>query len=757
MSIPGRIRAANNIGEICACLAALTSLEKHDFPTVRASLDAFTCPMELQGLDARDDADWSYFRTVAQCFYSEVCCLSADYEPCDRLVQKKWEIVVEYFIDAMLDSNTLERFPSMNLKRMKENGGVRCERKQNLRLKLSNSKRRSKDTAHESVNEAGARLKKTEKGNSPGPAYNSARVWSFSRSLGKAIARKEHGPGALTRDSRFGNLFVELDSDLTMGPRDSIPLVSLEKECMRRFTLFRGILSYSAKHTLAGGAISFESLSHMIIACCCHQLFSISKGVHYQACFGRKEGDNDAKSYKHARLLELQSCYAELTVALLSWILRECPTCRSTTFEATLQSARDQLFSQMLLRKTCNVHQSLQQLYRVATSGAVVNTTAARTLASSEGDESGVQNDVFVAIVRRSREIALHLALDQRSNGMRNIYCLFNSFMTLGTSCRANSYQAGICDEWTFDMIAKSLESDNQGASAISRISVDTSPFQQALDDYMRHVSLNRAASREEPKATYQLRHVAIRQFLVPKLLKEDVQLSQKNGILRLLFNILQIEASKSNFTSQEALEVQLIASMAKGIASCLRSALESPSVDDDLICHAFQCARLSLILPYLSEGSPSDMRQEDTVLSWSRHRKDDTDAGKPPRALYLWTFATWMNDVGKMIVCRTDEDKQRFYDFRAKSVSLTVQGQSIWSDKDTCDDDVVTVSSRLVSLEAKVFVEKENTRPITNVYAKSKPKPQAAVTPRDHAEWNPSSSVRRAAKELQAKVLAVL
>jgi hypothetical protein len=61
------------------------------------------------------------------------------------------------------------------------------------------------------------------------------------------------------------------------------------------------------------------------------------------------------------------------------------------------------------------------------------------------------------------------------------------------------------------------------------------------------------------------------------------------------------------------------------------------------------------------------------------------------------------------------------------------------------------------LSLEAKVFVEKENARPVMNVYAKSRSKPQPSLALSEHVEWAPSSTVRKAVKELQAKVISVL
>jgi hypothetical protein len=247
MSIPGRTVAANNIGEVCACLAALTCLDKQDSLTVNASLDTFASSMKAQGWIARDDADQKYFRSMAQCFYSEVCGLSSKYEQCDLLVQNRWDILVEHFVDAMLDSNTLERFPSMNLKRIKENGGVRSERKQSLRIKLANSTRQPEDPSRDSVNEAGARLGKSEKGDSPGPPYNSSHLWPFCESLGKAAARKDGGTELEFREFQMETLLTELDADLMDRPRDLISLVSLEKECLLRMMLFRGVLSSSAR------------------------------------------------------------------------------------------------------------------------------------------------------------------------------------------------------------------------------------------------------------------------------------------------------------------------------------------------------------------------------------------------------------------------------------------------------------------------------------------------------------------------------
>lgn len=754
MSIPGRTVAANNIGEICACLAALTCLDKQDSLIIDSSLDTFASSMKVQGWAARDDVDQGYFRSVAQCFYSELCSLSADYERCNQLVQKRWDIVTEHFVGAMLDSNTLERFPSMNLRRIKENGGARSERKQSLRLKLANSARQSDDPTRESINEAGARLGRGEKENSPGPSYNSSHLWSFCKSLGKAAARRDGVSGGIIREFRLDSVFLDLDSDLASRPRDSIQLVSLEKECLKRMMFFRGILGNSARCRSMTGTLNFEALSNLIIACCCHELASISKGVHYQARFGRKNADDGAKTYKHARLLELQSCYTELTIGLLAWILRECPSTKSASFESTLQCVRDQLFSQILSKRTTiDMHQTLQSLYSVATPGAIGVNTVTRPLAATETDESGVLNDVSLAVVRRSREIILHIALEQRENGLRNVYCLLNAFVTLGIHCKANSLGDG--EERHFlDLFASSMYDDIRNTSAVSRPGTNVSPLQRALDEYMRHVALVRDGRHQESTDALQhLSHVMLRQFLVPKLFKDDVVLSQKKGILFLLSTILQVELKRS--AQEEGLEVHFIASIAKGLASCVRSSLESPVVDDELVCIAFQCTKYSLTFPVLESDDSS--ASDDTVLSWSRrYQNSDASSNKPPHALYLWTFATWMNCVGKMIVGRTDADEKRLHEFRSTAVSLVMQGKSIWNDQES-EDELVQESSRLVSLESRVFVEKENTRPVTNVYAKAKPKQQQSTDSIEKKEWKPSSSVCRAAKELEAKFIAVL
>lgn len=84
----------------------------------------------------------------------------------------------------------------------------------------------------------------------------------------------------------------------------------------------------------------------------------------------------------------------------------------------------------------------------------------------------------------------------------------------------------------------------------------------------MRHVTLERVTGSEESTCLQQLRQVVIRQFLAPKLLKDDLTLLQKKGILRFLSTILPIETRRSGSTHQQPLELNLIASMVKGIAS---------------------------------------------------------------------------------------------------------------------------------------------------------------------------------------------
>lgn len=743
MTVQGRAKAARNAGAICACLAALTCLQKQDFELVDSSLDLLLCPLRRRRWNDQDDPDQSYLRQVVQCFYSELCSLSADYEQCDRLVRKRCDDIVVHFVEAMLDSNTLERFPSINLKRIKAKGGARSERKESLRLTIANSIVQSDDSELDSINDVGARLRKGEARDCPGPAYNSSNLWSFSRSLGKTISRMGGGP-SFDEAKRQDAGFMENDPDLSTEPPDMIPLVSLEKECLKRIALFRAMLSHSVNNSRTEEALCFESLSSIIISSCSYQLLSISEGVRYHGCASREDGPI---SYKHARLLELQTCYAELTVALLSWILREVPSSISETFAKILRHIKENIFSEVLLKQNCDVHSALRNLYTLSTTRLVQNGIPLGSSAA-EADNTGLFNDMFSAVVRRSRQLVLHLASEQRA--ARNVYFLLNSLLAVGTSSSESIVFESGQGENVAELVARSMECDSSKATAVSYLWLDRSRFQEALDEYMRHVELSRSLRDEEKRSIQQLRHVAIRQFLVPKLIKDNVSLSMKRGILCLLSHLLQSEASSMD-SRPELLDMHVIVDMTKGLASCLRFALESHTVDDALIWKAFQCARLVLNLPSpVKDDSLCDI-QDDTVLSRSRHYKDDC-------SLYLWTFATWMNHVGKMLVGRTQEEKRRFVQFRSMVTSLSGRGKSIWCGDNFLDDDVLIGSSRLIELEGKIFAEKENARLVTNMYLKPKLKlTPASVTSADAHEWYPSSSVCRAAKELMAEVIAVL
>jgi hypothetical protein len=753
MTVQGRTQAASNVGAICSCLAALTSLQKQDFDVVDSSLDLLTGPLRRRGWNDQVDPDQSYLRQVVQCFYSEVCCLSADYEQCDRLIRKRRDDIMEHFIEGMLDSNTLERFPSINLKRIKANGGPRSERKESLRLTLANCTIQSDDCELDSINVAGARLRKGEASDLPGPPYNSLHLWSFSENLRKLFSRTRDCPsidGATGQDQGF----MKLDSDLSTRPPDMIPLVSLEKECLKRMALFRGMLSYSASNSRAEGALCFENLSNLIFSSCSYQLVQISEGVRYHARANREDG---SMSYKHARLLELQSCYIELTVTLLTWVLREVPRPISDPFAKTLQHAKENLLSKVLLKQDCNVNSALRQLCTVATTRLIQNDIGVGSSVTAEADKSDPRllDDMFFAAVRRSRQIVLHLASEQHAG--RNVYFLLDSFLAVGRDSSESTVLDRGQGHYAAELIARSMECDVRKATAVSYLQMDRSLFQEALDEYMRHVELSRGLGSKELRSIQQLRHVAMRQFLVPMLIKDYVSLAKKRAILCLLSHLLQSEASRMA-SRQELLEIHAIVDLAKGLASCLRSVLESHTVDDALICKAFQCARHVLNLPSPLIDDSSCQSQEDIVLSWSRHCKDDFDEERPPFSLYVWTFATWMNNVGKMLVGRTDEDKKRLVEFRSKSTTLTSQGRSIWSGDTYLDHDVLIASSRLIELEGKVFAEKENGRLVTNVYAKPKLKVTPASASSTKAdEWHPSSSVRRAAKELMAEVIAVL
>jgi hypothetical protein len=411
----------------------------------------------------------------------------------------------------------------------------------------------------------------------------------------------------------------------------------------------------------------------------------------------------------------------------------------------------------VLLKQDYNVDSALRQLCTVATTPLGQKDIRVGSLVTAEADkpDQRLLDTMFFAAVRRSRQIMLHLASEQHAG--QNVYFLLDSFLAVGRDSSGSTLLDCGQGDYAAKLIASSMECDVRIATEASYLQMDRSIFQEALDEYMRHVERSRGLGSKELRSILQLRHVAMRQFLVPMLIKEHVSLTKKRAILCLLSQLLQLEAS-GMASRQEPLEIHAIVDLAKGLASCLRSALESHTIDDTLICKAFQCARHVLNLPSPLKADSSCQSQEDIVLSWSRRCNDDSDEARPPFSLYVWTFASWINYVGKMLVGRTDEDKKLLVEFRSKSTTLTSQGGSIWRGDAYPYHDVLVASSRLMELEEKIFAEKENGRLVRNVYAKPKIKmTPASASSTEADEWHPSSSVRRAAKELMAEVIAVL
>jgi hypothetical protein len=362
---------------------------------------------------------------------------------------------------------------------------------------------------------------------------------------------------------------------------------------------------------------------------------------------------------------------------------------------------------------------------------------------------------MFFAAVRRSRQIVLHLASEQHAG--HNVYFLLDSFLAVGRDSSESTPLDRGQGDYAAGLIARAMECDVEKTTAVSYLQMDRSIFQQALDEYLRHVECSRGLGSKELRYIQQLRHVAVKQFLVPMLGRDYVSLAKKRAIVCLLSHLLQPEASCIP-SRQDLLEIHAIVDLARGLASCLRSALESHTIDDALICKAFQCARHILNLPSPLNADTPCQNQEDNVLSWSLRCSDDSNEARPPFSLYVWTFAKWMNYVGQMLVGQTEEDKKQLMEFRSKSTFLASQGRSVWSGDTYPYHDMMVVSSRLLELEGKVFAEKENGQIVKNVYAKPKLKvKRASASSTETDEWHPSSSVRRAAKEFMTEVIAVM
>ena len=416
LSTSGRILVATNAGAICSSIAALTSLRTPGSIHFKASFEDFFRG-HRSAYHAADHqsrmGDLAYLKNLGQCFSFELCRYSRISPTCQSVVRSGLEHIINHFLEALVDPEILHRLPSSNKAIISRLGGPKA---QEMEVKyLKRMLRRSPSGDQEDDEAIGARLIDNEMFDSPGPAFMASRLWSFGRLLGNLI--EEISPTD-QEVARIGKVLSKPGGDLEGDAADSsrnslalVPLISMERECMKRVVMLRSIVSVlSEDHIIGRAATNAISLLTKNVL---QNIYYLSAAVEYNE---RRTGGWEANPnadpedlYERARALALQHAYGEVASSFFAWLLYQGAHSNNLhRLNPTVIVLKDVLLRTSLLKSSTNFCSALE-----AHNSKSIPPYVFDVLASKGGSSSGngwLAEDLFDGLGRRYHELIAYAA-----------------------------------------------------------------------------------------------------------------------------------------------------------------------------------------------------------------------------------------------------------------------------------------------------------------------------------------------------------
>ncbi len=557
-------------------------------------------------------SDFMYKQQLRQCLGVELAKVMKHESSCLSLNISEIRILLATFIEALLDVDTLDAFPTSNYKLMLKMGGIESEVKEKRRvhqLSHSNHQYTTEFPGIENVdNEAkGLYQIRDDFLKSPG-RFMAARLWSFGDNLGivlKKWCRKN--PTNSNYNSLLGiaGALLKDDSDLEPGVRDvcmdvlgSLPLLSIEGQCIKRFMKLRAIyrtLLHSGPSEGEKKQLT-DALLSSIIKAIIQQLDTIATCINYHE-------KNKLENHTYAKACALQNAFSHLAIATASWLIKEISVTspESNNFGSFL-------FSSLLLPSLKSGTIDLGKALRP-------NSLIKFDFQPSIGNAITYQSS-FDAINNHVRELVIHAACTD----INKQSTLFDSILECSLS-NAN----GLAINFLPAMVSEEFECKDVE---------DLSCFAKALHLYYSLSSTSSTRSGEkEDRAIIKFRSYAVRKFISRKLWLKDKK--KKIIILNHLEKILNTRSlqrqcgkganfllTNSNSDNKGYLNFcQDICPTVYGLSHCLESTIGYEKFDDLLIKKIFRCFHHILSFT-MSEGN-------NNVFKWCQSRMNHDEHAK--------------------------------------------------------------------------------------------------------------------------------
>lgn len=678
MSSQGMSLVVRHLNAIADCLVALVTTGSLG----RDELSRFLLPSsDFEGEDAM------YFQRFAR-YLSKALASLAEWQPSTvRSLLQQSEPLVFTVLDEFLDADGLRKLPSSNLARIGERTGNKGEKNAFKSLCLLNEGR-------------GGSLKM---------AVNSR--WRSLASLRAVVGDESLDAGGTVQ---LGNWLAQLDLDLdNFGHK--FDLLSLEKECMDRFRLFRGLASSQA----------FDRVGMA-------RLFATAAAR--QASKSELLATNIANNLPDSVSdpLELNSCYTELHFALIAWLFRVLSEDGLSNGRTLWHRVCGSYLSPLIRRVAIDFQASLQSIASDATlllTGRSLEESY-HVRATSNESVSSDSNLYFDAIIRRSRELVLCLA--------REFHGHANGATAAPGILMGTLVDAGISgNESTAWLVSRSFCQRAYELGLPAGSDLKLSPFQEQIDQYLAAIEEAMPLPFSDAMALWQLKRYTIDKVLVHRLSQDRRDSAEKCGILRLLTLMLKMEEGEpTDVASGGRLEPRLMSLLTKSLRLSLELALTRSVVDEELVKAVFQCARVIANMP----ASCVAKTAVGWLIDWIYSNRTCQDC------VYLGSFFAWVKNIGVLTMDKGVPAINSLHDQRCGLRKL--KGDP------ACRTTVSSLHDyqAMIKSEDAILPQRQATQRVTNVYAQR----QEATTGNDASEmerWVPSIAVRRVVNVLVAKV----
>lgn len=415
----GKIVCFKNAGAICSTIASFCEVETKKnsrFQHVVAMISSNSLSAEMDSNFFRSDI--IYMQQLRQYFGFEVTKLMN--RKTSRIILNEYSVsfLLKTFIEALLDANALNIFATSNYKIMADVGGKKSEERekklaQRLMASVEETSRDEIDIDYDLEKRSLHRFK-----NQPG-LFVAKYLWTFASNLGILLKT-----GSMDQIVEVGNAILDKEYGMEASVHElcedvlgSLSLVSMERQCMKRFMVLRKVFCALINSDRENQQ---ENLINDIFATTIKQMFQeldmIAKGTQCN------NNDLDHKhSYNSAKLRALQNAYSHLLVTTASWLVRQISLKHKSLYRGYTQLLFDDL-----LFPSLQLGQSNQYLTR--SNENIVRFDFAPQLFGPGNKNSSLSLDLFNATNRHVRELVIYAAnIESKDDRSTKFYGLMRS------------------------------------------------------------------------------------------------------------------------------------------------------------------------------------------------------------------------------------------------------------------------------------------------------------------------------------------